>query len=94
MDILRRAEKAIWQWSKEKKSVAQPRLVMTLLVKNEEDKLEQNLLFHKAMGVDLFIVTDNNSTDKTMDILRRYEQKGWIAEIIEERATEIGRAHV
>jgi len=87
MDILRRAEKAIWQWPKEKKSVAQPRLVMTLLVKNEEDKLEQNLLFHKAMGVDLFIVTDNNSTDKTMDILRGYEQKGWIAEIIEERAT-------
>ena len=34
-----------------------PRLIMTLLVKNEEELLEKNLLFHKAMGVDAFIVT-------------------------------------
>lgn len=63
-----------------------PKLVMTLLVKNEEFMLEQNLLFHKSMGVDYFIVTDNNSTDRTMDILRKYQQKGWILEIIEEKA--------
>ena len=37
-----------------------PVLMMTLLVKNEEAMLEQNLQFHKAMGVDGFIVTDNN----------------------------------
>ena len=29
-----------------------PRLIMTLLVKNEEGMLEENLRFHKAMGVD------------------------------------------
>ena len=33
-------------------------LIMTLLVKNEESILEENLLFHKAMGVDSFIITD------------------------------------
>lgn len=61
---------------------------MTLLVKNEEDILEQNLIFHKQKGVDFFIVTDNNSTDKTPEILRKYQEKGWIKEIIEEKATD------
>lgn len=65
-----------------------PRLVMTLLVKNEEELLEQNLIFHKAMGVDAFIVTDNNSTDRTPEILRRYVERGWIVEVISEPATD------
>ena len=64
---------------------ASPKLIMTLLVKNEEFMLEQNLLFHKSMGVDFFIVTDNNSTDCTLDILHKYQEKGWILEIIEEK---------
>lgn len=64
-----------------------PRLVMTLLVKNEEDVLEDNLLFHKAMGVDCFIITDNNSTDRTPDIIRKYQEKGWVKEVIWEKAT-------
>jgi glycosyltransferase involved in cell wall biosynthesis len=64
-----------------------PRLAMTLLVKDEVDMIEENLRFHKAMGVDYFIVTDNNSTDGTLELLRRYQAKGWIKEIIEERAT-------
>ena len=65
-----------------------PKLVMTLLVKDEEDILEENLLFHKAMGVDCFIITDNNSTDHTPDIIQKYQQKGWIVEAIEEKATD------
>lgn len=65
-----------------------PRVIMTLLVKNEEQMLEQNLLFHKNMGVDAFIVTDNNSTDGTPGIIRRYVAKGWIVEAIEERAED------
>lgn len=65
----------------------QPRLIMTLLVKNEEAMIERNLQFHKQMGVDGFIVTDNNSSDGTMRILEKYKQKGWILEIIEEKAT-------
>ncbi len=68
-------------------SVPEPRLVMTLLVKNEEAMLERNLIFHRAMGVDAFIVTDNGSTDGTLDILERYRQKGWVVDIIHERAT-------
>lgn len=63
-------------------------LIMTLLVKNEESILEENLLFHKAMGVDSFIITDNNSTDSTPDIIQKYKQKGWIKEVIEEKATD------
>lgn len=65
-----------------------PTLYMTLLVKNEEELLEQNLIFHKQMGVDGFIVTDNNSTDRTPAILRKYQEKGWIKEIIREPATD------
>ena len=65
-----------------------PKLIMTLLVKNEEFMLEQNLLFHKSMGIDYFIVTDNNSTDRTLEILHKYQQKGWILEIIEEKAED------
>jgi glycosyltransferase involved in cell wall biosynthesis len=68
--------------------VLSPRLIMTLLVKNEEDILEENLLFHKAMGVDCFIITDNNSTDRTPDIIEKYRQRGWIIEVINEKATD------
>lgn len=64
-----------------------PRIIMTLLVKNEETLLEQNLIFHKAMGVDAFIITDNNSTDSTPDIIKKYKEKGWVVEIINETAT-------
>lgn len=65
-----------------------PRLIMTLLVKNEEDMLEENLIFHKAMGVDGFIITDNNSSDRTPEIIWKYKEKGWIVEAIEEKATD------
>jgi len=64
-----------------------PYLMMTLLVKNEEGMLEENLQFHKSMGVDGFIITDNNSTDGTMDIIRKYQEKGWIKKVIIEKAT-------
>jgi glycosyltransferase involved in cell wall biosynthesis len=63
-------------------------LGMTLLVKDEEDILEENLIFHKAMGVDKIIVTDNNSTDRTPEILQKYKDKGWIVEIINEPSND------
>lgn len=65
----------------------EPRLIMTLLVKNEEDMIARNLEFHKKMGVDGFIVTDNGSTDRTPAILQEYKEKGWILEVIHEPAT-------
>ena len=84
--FLKKIGMAVFQMHRFFHKPVSPKLVMTLLVKNEEFMLEQNLLFHKSMGVDYFIVTDNNSTDSTMEILRKYQQKGWILEIIEETA--------
>lgn len=66
----------------------QPILYMTILAKNEEDIIEENLIFHKKMGVDGFIVTDNNSEDKTREIFEKYYKMGWIKEIIDEKSQE------
>jgi hypothetical protein len=51
-------------------------LVMTLLVRDEEDVLRSNIEFHRAQGVDFFIVTDNKSEDITPEIIREYESQG------------------
>ncbi len=64
------------------------RLVMTLLVKNEEETLEACLRFHHQMGVDAFVVTDNNSTDSTPQIIERYRRSGWIEAVIHEPGTD------
>ena len=61
---------------------------MTLLVKDEETLLEHNLRFHHAMGVDGFIITDNNSTDATPAIIERYRQMGWVLAVIHETGTD------
>lgn len=66
------------------RTTPQPRLIMTLLVKNEAQLLEHNLRFHRMMGVDGFIITNNNSTDGTADIIARYQKKGWVLEAINE----------
>lgn len=52
------------------------RLIMTLLVRDEEDILAAHIDFHLAHGVDFFIATDNLSVDRTAEILRRYEERG------------------
>jgi Glycosyl transferase family 2 len=52
------------------------RLVMTLLVRDEEDVLEANLAHHFARGVDFVVATDNGSVDGTVDILRGEERAG------------------
>ena len=62
------------------------KLFMTLLVKNEEDIIETNIRFHKAMGVDGFIVTSHNSTDKTNKILEKLKEDGIVSEIIYEKS--------
>ena len=59
------------------------KLVMTLLVRDEDDILALNLEHHLAQGIDRFIVTDNRSRDSTPQILRRYAERG-LLEIIEE----------
>lgn len=87
LSVFPRVLKALLYWPFAKSRIENPRLIMTLLVKNEGEKLEKNLLFHKAMGVDAFVITDNNSTDGTRDIIRQYQEKGWVAEVIDEPAT-------
>ena len=46
------------------------KLSMVILVKNEEDIIEKNIKFHSKMGIDNFVIMDNNSDDNTRDILK------------------------
>jgi glycosyltransferase involved in cell wall biosynthesis len=59
------------------------KLVMTLLVRDEQDIVAENLDFHLAQGVDEVIVTDNGSEDATLDILSEYEARGVVRVIHE-----------
>ena len=52
---------------------------MTLLIRDGADLIEDNLRFHRAQGVDQFVVGDNGSTDGSLEILERYERAGLIA---------------
>src|SRR5215208_4874338 len=59
------------------------KLVMTLLVRDEQDIIAEHLDFHLAQGVDEVIVTDNGSEDATLDILSEYESRGTVRVIHE-----------
>ena len=52
------------------------KIVMTLLVRDEEDIIATMIEYHLKRGVAFFIATDNMSEDGTADILRGYEQRG------------------
>lgn len=56
---------------------------MTLLARDEEEVLAQNLAHHLEQGVDLIIVTENGSTDGTPGILADFSRKGRIQVIRE-----------
>lgn len=49
---------------------------MLLLVRDEEDIIRANVEFHRKLGVNHFIVTDNASSDGTRTILEEYEKLG------------------
>ena len=66
-------------------------LVLTLLVRDEADIIEENLLFHLSHGVDFVIATDNGSTDGTLEILERYEREG-VLRLIREPADDYSQA--
>ncbi len=61
---------------------AQFTLFMTLVVRDEDDIIEQNIRFHAAMGVDGFIVTSHNSVDNTNAILEKLKRENIVKEII------------
>ncbi|MBN2430539.1 MAG: glycosyltransferase family 2 protein [Acidobacteria bacterium] len=70
------------------------KLVMTLLVRDEEDILDDHLHYHLAQGVDRVIVTDNLSTDATPQILDKYQRRGLVYVIREEDDTYMQRRWV
>src|SRR6266851_1929716 len=67
------------------------RLVMTLLVRNEEDIIAANLDYHLAMGVDHIIITDNSSIDASPEIVRGYVERG-VATLIHEPADDYSQS--
>jgi hypothetical protein len=63
------------------------RLVMTILLRDEEDILEAQLAYHLAAGVDFVVATDHRSSDSSPEILARYERAG-CAHVIREECEE------
>jgi len=69
----------------------QTKLVMTLLVRNEEAIVRYNIDFHLGKGVDFIIATDNGSTDATRNILKEYEKRG-VLHLIDEPTQDYNQA--
>jgi hypothetical protein len=67
-----------------KPRIAQPKVVMTLLVRDELDVIDLFVRHHSRCGIDALIVTDNGSVDGTREILEQRRRDGLIAEIIDE----------
>tara|TARA_R100001369_G_C3320077_1_gene168771 strand:- start:1047 stop:2957 length:1911 start_codon:yes stop_codon:yes gene_type:complete len=84
--------------------MANPKLIMTYLVRNEANIIEDGIRFHAAQGVDRFIIMDNLSTDDTRKTLERlsdefpidyifqseddYRQSEWVTMMARKAATE------
>ena len=60
------------------------KISMVMMVKNEEDIIEENIRFHAAIGVDNFVIMDNNSDDLTLEIIKNLAKEFEIT-IIEEK---------
>ncbi|MFA5828056.1 MAG: glycosyltransferase family 2 protein [Candidatus Shapirobacteria bacterium] len=86
------------------------KLIMTLLVRDEEDVIEDNICFHLNNGVDHIVVIDNGSIDGTTDVLDKYSKKGilnyrivkehtyeqdkWVSSMAEEAIDNLGATHL
>ena len=60
---------------------------MALKVRDEIDVIELNLRYHAGQGIEHFIVTDNGSTDGTLEVLERWRDEGRLR-LISEPAAE------
>jgi hypothetical protein len=67
------------------------KVVMTLLVRDEEDILAANFECHLSQGVDFFIVTDNLSVDGSRDIIEHYVRAG-VAVCLDETCDDYSQA--
>jgi hypothetical protein len=54
------------------------KVVMTLLVRDEADIVDEHLSFHLNAGVDLVIATDHKSVDGTSEVLESYSRTGQV----------------
>ena len=86
------------------------KLIMTLLVRDEEDILVYNICHHLNQGVDFIVAIDNGSTDGTVDILKKYQKKGvlsysiinkhtyeqdvWVSQMAKEAVEKQGATHL
>jgi len=59
------------------------KLVLTLLARDEEDIIRENILFHLNHGVDFIIATDNDSSVGTAEIFNEFEKQGVLKSIYE-----------
>ena len=51
-------------------------LGLCLIIKNEGDYIKEWIDYHRLIGVDIFYIFDNESTDNTLDILKPYIEEG------------------
>lgn len=70
-----------WSWLDGKRTM---KIVMTLLVRDEQDILAENIEYHRSQGVDFFIIMDNLSVDATPEIAKRYVHQGIASYILQE----------
>ena len=60
------------------------RVVLTLVVRDEQDILREHLDYHLDAGVDLIIVTDHRSVDGTSETLESYPRDGVVVVLRED----------
>ena len=60
------------------------KIIMTLLVRDEADILDENIKYHLSQGVDYVIATDNLSVDGTKEILDKYRKQGVLSYSLED----------
>lgn len=85
--ISRTARKEVQNYLKEKQ-MKNIKLIMTIVVRNEDSIIEKHIRFHKEMGIDGFIVTSHNSNDRTNEILEKLKQEGLVLDIIYKKTPE------